>query len=187
MNWKRMRSILLESAGILTVAPVISMFAGLTLNSEFGAFVRLPLLLALAPLLNGLAGDFGTIITSTITTSLHLGTIRPRIEKNPILARYLAADFCSTILASIYMYLVLYLLSPVLGLGTVNPLSFFLLITLSGVIIISIIAVSGILVAFISYSRGLNPANVAFPVVTSIGDLSGAISLIMVARYLGLL
>ncbi|MFQ5712357.1 MAG: magnesium transporter [Candidatus Geothermarchaeales archaeon] len=187
MNWMKMRRIILESATIFSVAPVISMFAGLILNSEFEAFTRLPILLAFAPLLNGLAGDFGTIICSKISTSLHLGIISPKFERSPVLKTYVVANLLATTLSIIYICFILKFLSSFLGLGEVHILSFLLVGLLSSLIIIGIISSSSIIIAFISYSRGLDPANVAFPIVTAIGDLSGAGSLILVARLIGLI
>ncbi len=187
MDWIKAKKILSESLPVLILAPLLSLLAGVMLNSTLEGLARVPILLTLAPIFSGRAGDFGVIIASRLTSALHLGLIPPRLERNPVLRTYLLVDVTVILIAAVYVSLVLHFLSPVFGVPSVG-LPFLLFITgLGFLIIVLVIFAVGVLVAIFTYASGLDPSNVSFPIVTAVGDVAGVATLILISRVLGLL
>lgn len=73
----RVRRIVRESVPVLTVALALSTLAGLVLEQQFATFDAFPALLVLVPAFVSSAGALGGILSSSLATGLHLGTVTP--------------------------------------------------------------------------------------------------------------
>lgn len=72
-----LRSIMRESLPILTVAGVLDLIAGVTIEKRLDDFVDYPVLLILLPGFLGTAGTLGGVLSSRLATKVHLGLISP--------------------------------------------------------------------------------------------------------------
>ncbi|MEM1546045.1 MAG: magnesium transporter [Candidatus Methanomethylicia archaeon] len=176
--------ILREGFTAITLSVMISTFAGTLLNVRLESLITVPVILILIPPFNDMAGDFGCIIGARLATALHLGIIKPRIEKNTYLFRNIIAIIFIAIISSIYLSILVYAIGGIMGLNIVSPISILILILISSILLALIIIAVGVIVAFISYIYHWDPDNTTIPILTAIGDFTGILTLIYVASLI---
>ncbi len=172
-------SMLKTTMPILLGMAALGIVAGLILESFETQLFKFPSLLILVPALIGIGGNLGTIFGSRLSTGIHLGILEFKFT-NPIFRNNVGA----VTIASLIIFLVLgfagYAITNLLGIGTL-PLASVIIISLSaGLILIASLIPTAILVAYISYRRGVDPDDTIIPIVTSIGDIIGLIALFAV-------
>lgn len=167
--------------GILLVLAAVSTVTGLVLRSREEALFELPWLLALVPVVNALGGNLGAVLGARLTSSLHLGTLEPRLVRGE-LTTHLTLTLVGG--AAVYGLLALFTflvgphtgLFPPLGLGTVA----FLVLGSGSILTVGVIGLS-LGAAFVAYRRGLDPDDIVIPVVTNTTDLLGVVVLFAVS------
>lgn len=181
--WK----IVKESQIPLTLAAVVGVLSGALLEARLEALISLPVLLAIVPPLNDMAGDLGTIIVARLTTAFYLGSIEPKLRKNKGLRTNLLSLMVVSIIAVLYISLIL---SPVYSI-TLNTsrilFTVLLVVILAGIMGVFFTLLSGIFLSVLSFRKGYNPDTVVMPVITLIGDLLSIVSILFVARIFGLI
>jgi|YelNatPaOPRAMG01_1025707.scaffolds.fasta_scaffold06796_4 mgtE-like transporter len=180
----RASRIIREGFTAITISIVISTFAGTILNLRLQSLLTIPVILILIPPFNDMAGDFGCIVGARLATALHLGIIRPRIEKNTYLARNIAAVIIIAMVSSIYLSMLVYAIGGIIGLELISPLSIVIAVFLSSILLALIIIAVGVIVSFISYIYNWDPDNTTIPILTAIGDFTGVITLIYISSLL---
>ena len=73
-----LRRVVWESVPVLVAAGLLDLGAGVTMEKRLGTFLAFPVLLVLLPGYLGTAGALGGVLSSRLSTKLHLGLIRPR-------------------------------------------------------------------------------------------------------------
>jgi len=180
----RASRILREGFTAITISIVISTFAGIVLNLRLQSLLTIPVILILIPPFNDMAGDFGCIVGARLATALHLGIIRPRIEKNTYLARNIVAVIIIAMVSSIYLSILVYAIGGIIGLEIISPLSIVIAVFLSSILLALIIIAVGVIVSFISYIYNWDPDNTTIPILTAIGDFTGVVTLIYISSLL---
>ncbi|UCD73528.1 MAG: magnesium transporter [Candidatus Bathyarchaeota archaeon] len=180
------RKIVQEGIPSLTLSVVISLASGSILNRGIELFVALPVLLALTPPLAGMAGSIGSIFSSRLSTALHLGLVKPRIEHSEVLTRNVFAVSTIAIVSSMYLSLVMYILSEFAGIRGLSLFEMAEVTVMAAILVSSITLIAALFISFLSYRRNLDPGSTTIPIVTAIGDLATSISIILAARVLGL-
>jgi mgtE-like transporter len=173
------RRILLESYPVLFVCVVIGLFAGATLQRSLDN-IRGTLVVMMVPLLNGISGNLGCILGARLGSALHLGIIEPRL-KGRALRRNVDASVLTSIGIFLFISAIFFLIAYMWGMGLEGAFKHALAFMVAGMLLIPVIVFSTILFAFISFRKGLDPDNVVIPIVTSIIDVSAAVSLLIVA------
>ena len=179
------KRILWESLPTLMLVTIITVFAGFLLNSalSIGNVVGI---LIITPAIIGTGGDIGTSFGARITTQLHSGLIEPRFRRYRLVYVNFIALLACGILVSVLIgftgYGVGALLeyyNPTTSLGL--SLGDYLLIALAaGTIEYLAILVISLLIAFISFRRGLDPDNLVAPLVTTLADLIGIAAIFLI-------
>ena len=155
-----------------TVAILSSLFGGFNgffLSNMSKNLLNYPGIVVLYPALSNALGNIGSIIGSITTTSIALGyvkTFKEEVEKaiEPILQVEIVAFFMHLIFGVI-TFIILKLSNSsanmilLISVALVSNLSSFL-----------IIAVFSLILAVISFKRGLNPDNVVIPLITTTSD-----------------
>lgn len=177
VNKSYLKTIVKESLTILTIGGTISIFAGLTVQSQLVSLDTFPILLVLVPPLFSINGAIASILSSRVATKLHLGTIRADkfafspVKQDVVIAYLLAAP----------IFLLLGLITTLYGvIGHLDGPGWYYVIIVafvSGLIATSISNIAGYSSAVLTYRFGLDPDNFAVPTVTSLSDLIGAIVL----------
>ncbi|WP_303650267.1 magnesium transporter [Halalkalicoccus sp. NIPERK01] len=158
---------------LLVVLSIVVLWAGITLEGAEELLERYAILAVMVPTMVGLGGNLGAILSSRLSSRLHLGTTefdpRDRVlwaNVGAILA--LAATVFTSLAVGAY------LLGAFLGIGL--PLSTLLLISLvSGMSVAVIAIVFSIGATYASYRMGIDPDDTTIPIVTNVVDVFGMV------------
>ena len=180
-----LRRILRESLPVLMVAGAIDVLAGVTIEKRLESFLLFPGLLVLVPPFLEDTGALGGILSSRLSSKLHLGVIEP---KN-VPQRAARGDFLLTFFYAVPVFVLLALAADlaanVAGLATPGVLRM-LAVSVTGGLVATVFAV-GIAYygAIVAFRLGLDPDNHGIPLITSSMDLIGAFALIMAIVVIG--
>jgi len=184
MEKETFKRIMKESAPALIVAALIDIMAGTAMQLRgVEAWVAIPAFLMLVPSLSDLGNDVACIISSRITTLLALGVIEPKLERSEALETNIIAIVTIGVLSSLYMGMINFAIADKTGLGSVLPFLAVCFIAVTALTLL--VCVVAIVVAFVSWRRGLDPDNVTIPISTSISDLLAIFSLLSAMRIVG--
>ena len=180
------RRIVIESLPVLTVALTLSTLAGVAVEKQLATFALLPALLVLQPSFVSSAGSLGGILSSRISTNLHLGLVKPTLlpgstvlsDAGLVLALALPVYVVNAVGAEL-LALMLGQESP--GLGWMLAVS--LLAGLVTVVFVVALAYYGTMAA---WRVDLDPDTVGIPVVTASVDFVGVVCLVSVVVLFGL-
>ncbi|MBI4020304.1 MAG: magnesium transporter [Candidatus Aenigmarchaeota archaeon] len=185
--------ILRESIKILVLTSVLSSIGGLGIESIQEKFIAVLPLLILLPTVNGMIGNFGTIVSSKFTTSLYMREVRgysrpfdPRWWKSGDLYNLLVMVLLVALICSVYVGVI----SSIIALARGYPLlisEVFRLIMVSvatTAVLVSIIFVVSVIGGIFIYRRGEDPNNFLIPITTSIADICSMLVLAGMALLL---
>ena len=182
-----LRGILRESFGVLVVALLFDLAAGVIIEQQESFFGRLPSLLVLLPGYLAVGGALGGILSSRLASKLHLGLIEPaalpgrdarREVRNtfllglPVLAATAALAYGAARLAGLA------------GPGAGGMIGAALLGGVVAVAVASFVAYYGTILA---ERVGVDPDTYGIPLVSSAMDLVGALTLVAALAALGIL
>jgi mgtE-like transporter len=178
------RRAILEMVGVIALTPLLDILAGTLVEPHLQHFVRYPALLAIiAPLVSDL-GAIGGILSSRLSSKLHLGVISPsgRPEAAAWLDGTLAVGFGLVAFTSVGTlgYLFSLVRGPSPGAGVMIGATL-----LAGMIAIAVDLVFSYYIAVISFRFGLDPDNQSVPIITSVMDLAGVASFLVVLSVFG--
>ncbi len=174
-----LKGIVRESVPVVIVAGSLSLVAGLTLEGRLDALVEHPALLALVPPFLASAGAVGGILSSRLTSKLHLGLVQPlgvpaRPARSDISLAYLLA-VPTFALASLVADLAAFLID----LNSPGPLDMVLVAVLGGLLATTCAVVIAYYSTIATFRVGFDPDNFAIPIVTSSIDLLGSVSFVI--------
>jgi mgtE-like transporter len=174
-----MKRILIESLPVVLVAGLLSLVAGLTLEGQIVSLVDYPALLALVPPFLASAGAIGGILSSRLTSKLHLGVI----EATALPMRNARADIVRSYMVAVPIFalssVVADLAAWLIDLESPGALTMVLVAVIGGLLATTLSIVVAYYGAIVSYRLGLDPDNIGIPLVTSSIDLFGSISFIL--------
>jgi mgtE-like transporter len=180
------RRIARESLPVLLVAGLVDVVAGLTIEKRLESFVSFPALLVLIPPFLEDTGALGGILSSRLSTKLHLGTIDPV----GVPQRAARDDFVLTFLYAVPVFALVAvsadLAAAAAGLASPGVVKMVLTSLLGGFIATTFAIVIAYWGGIGAHRLGLDPDNHGIPLVTSSMDLVGALSLIFALVLLGI-
>ncbi len=181
-----LRQIVKESAPILFAAACLSTMAGIAIEKQLGVFSTYPALLILFPAFISSAGALGGILSSRLSTKLHLGLMAP----DPFPGREARLDGAMALVLGGPVYFLNGVGAHLVGtaLGQASPglpqmVAASLVGGLGAVLFVVAVAYYGTIAAF---RFGVDPDTYGVPVVTSSVDFVGALCLILVIVSLGI-
>jgi mgtE-like transporter len=178
------RRAILEMTGVIVLTPLFDVAAGTLVQPHIGKFATFPALLVILPPLVSNAGALGGILSSRLSSKLHLGVISPRAWPEPIAL----LDSGLVFVSGLFAFLVVGTIGYVYGLLRGHGLGPGVMIggtVLTGMIATVISCLVGYYVAVLSSRFGLDPDNQSVPVITSVMDLAGIVSYLVVLSLLG--
>lgn len=172
------RRIMRESVVMLSLTGIVMLFAGAVIEHRRDRFLALPALLVLIPPFLEDAGALGGIVSSRLTSKLHLGAIRPRLipERLALLDISLLAPFALSVFTLLGVSA--HLVAGVAGLESPGLLSMISISLLAGFLVTLGVAVIAYAAAVATFRFGLDPDNHGIPIVTSTVDLIGMVCLV---------
>jgi mgtE-like transporter len=181
-----LRRVVRESLPILFAAACLSTMAGIAVEKRLTTFTVYPALLILFPAFISSAGALGGILSSRLSTKLHLGLMAPAAFPS----REARADGWLVLLLGVPVYLFNALGAHYVGrlLGQASPgLPQMILVSLLGgafaVLFVLVVAYYGTIAAL---RFGADPDTYGIPLVTSSVDFVGAVALIVVIVSVGI-
>jgi mgtE-like transporter len=174
------RRVIRESMVILFVAGAIDILAGTAIESRAqDFFLRFPALLVLLPAFLEDTGALGGILSSRLSSKLHMGVLEPTRFPQPLAFLDASLNFLFGISVFTLVALSAQLISMATGQrspGIADMLVVSLFAGFLATIISSAIAYYGAVAAF---RFGWDPDNFGIPLVTSMMDLAGTLCLIL--------
>ena len=181
---KSLKRVLAESSPVLVTALALDMFAGIAAESRLGRFADYPSLLVLLPGYLAIAGSLGGILTSRLSTKLHLGIASP----SRLPERSARDDMLTIAVLALPGYLLLALAAQagveIFGFAGPGFGSLMGITLLGGALVTALVVAVGYYTTMATVRVGLNPDTYGIPIITSVLDLIGAFVLILVLDLL---
>ncbi len=174
-----LRTIVRESLPVLIAAGMLDLVAGLTVEKRIEDFVDLPALLVLLPGYLATAGALGGVLSSRLSTKLHLGLAK----SSAVPSGAARVDLATTFALSLPVFGLLGLVSSAAG-GLSGhsgpaPADLFAVAVLGGLLATVLIVVVAYYGTLAAVRFGVDPDTYGIPLVTSSLDLAGAFTLIV--------
>ena len=180
-----LRTIMRESVPVLTLAGLVDLVAGITVEKRIDDFLTFPVLLVLLPGYLSTAGALGGVLSSRLSTKLHLGLARP----SPWPSGPARSDLATTFALSVPVFALLGFVASVAGGigGHAGPGAGDLVtVALLGGVLATVLVVAVAYYGTLAAVRfGLDPDTYGIPIVTSSLDLVGAFTLILAVVIVG--
>jgi mgtE-like transporter len=175
----RTRTIVATMFPLLLGLSVLEMGSGFVLESLEETYLDNPTLLTLVPVMIGMGGNLGAILSSRLSTRLHLGTLDfdPRDE-------LLWANIVAIVLLAATVFTALGVAAWVVGRLIDEPMPFLdllLISVVSGLVLAGLAIVLSVGATYVSYRQGFDPDDTTIPVGTNVCDILGVIVLSAVA------
>lgn len=182
---RMLRNIVRESIPILIVAGVLDLVAGITIEKRLDDFVEFPVLLILLPGFLGTAGALGGVLSSRLSSKLHLGLLR----LGPIPRGEASGDIAMVFALSVPVFVAAGLIAE-LGGALTNAASpglvdIVLVALLGGMLATACVVVVAYYSTIVAVRFGLDPDTFGIPMVTSSLDIVGAFTLILALVAVG--
>jgi mgtE-like transporter len=181
-----LRRIVRESTPVLVAAVLVSIVAGVVLESRLEAFLALPALLVLVPAHLSSAGAMGGILSSRLSSKLFLGLAEPAAVPSPA-AR---GDLTLVGVVGIAVYAMngaaAHGVAVALGQASPGLAQMVAASLLGGVLVIALVLAIAYYGTVLAMRLGLDPDSYGIPLVTSTVDLVGALTLVLAIAVLGL-
>ena len=182
---EEVRVIMRESIPVLTIAGLLDLVAGITVEKRIDDFLEFPVLLVLLPGFLATAGALGGVLSSRLSTKLHLGLARPAALPSGAARVDLATTFALAIPVFALLGLVASTAAGLMG-HAGPPLAELVGVAVLGgllaTVLVVVVAYYGTLAAV---RFGVDPDTYGIPMVTSSLDLVGAFTLIVAVVLVG--
>ncbi len=179
----KLKKILSDSYQIILVSVTIGLIAGYMLEFYSGKITAITL--AMVPPINGIGGNIGSILGARLSSALHLGTITPDFKDQTTLTINLTASASLGLLVFSFTGVIFFMITKLTGSAFLESLKIAFIFFGAGMLLTGIIAMTSLTAAFLSYTRGIDPDNVVIPVVTTVVDVAGVVSLLIMVTIIG--
>lgn len=179
------RRIQLEMAAVILLTPLLDILAGTAVESRLDRFLALPGLLVIVPPLVSNAGALGGILSSRISSKIHLGLISPTGMPETLAWLDASLVLVSGLFAFTLTGSLAFAFSAVAN--RAHPGALFMIggTLVAGMISTMVTIVVSYYVAILTTRFGLDPDNHAVPIITSVMDLVGVITFLLVLAVWG--
>ena len=188
LGGRNLRRILAESLPILAITGAVTILVGVALEERSEQFTTLLALSILLPAFLQEGGALGGILSSRLSSKIHLGLLAPR--GLPPVAAFKDFVLIYTFAAGVYLFIgaASHVLAVVLFPEGASPglLAMMGLSALAGVIATTAAVVAAYYGSVVSYRLGLDPDTYGIPIITAAVDLLGFMSLIIALIVFGL-
>ncbi|WP_312909827.1 magnesium transporter [Natronosalvus caseinilyticus] len=165
------RSIVSTMFPLLIVLSVIVLAAGITLDRAEALLEEYRVLAIMVPTMVGLGGNLGAILSSRLSSRLHLGVATFDVRDTGLWAN-IAAILALAVTVFTVLAIGSYLLGLALGVGVALPTLLFIALV-SGISIAVIAIVCSFGATYASYRLGVDPDDLTIPIVTNVVDVFG--------------
>lgn len=179
--------IMRESLPVLTMAGIMDLVAGITMEKRLDDLLQFPVLLILLPGFLNKAGSLGGILSSRLATKFHLGLLAP----DALPRRGVGRDITMTFSLAVPVFFIAALTAQFGGVitGNVGPgtLSLVAATMVGGLIATACLVVVSYYSTVVAVRFGLDPDTYGIPIVASTLDFVGAFALILALVWVGVI
>ncbi|RLI91037.1 MAG: divalent cation transporter [Candidatus Altiarchaeales archaeon] len=180
------KRILKESIPILILCAIGGIVAGIMLQGMERELLKIPGLLILLPAILGMRGNISGALGSRLASALHLGLIDPELKWNKHLSNNVLATMLLNVLMSFLLGLISYAAYELTNFKNhANVLELTAIAVIAGVLAGLILTALSVLLAILTYARGLDPDNILMPSLSTVGDIITVICLLFAVRIVG--
>ncbi|MFB6284601.1 MAG: magnesium transporter [Halobacteria archaeon] len=173
-SW-RISRIMRTMLPLLAVLSLMELFSGTVLQGFQETYVKEPVLLVLVPVVISTAGDLGSMLSSRLSTALHLGTMKLEPHDTKMWGEVVGSMFLAF---SGFVFLGVAAWGIGFFLNSTLSLTQILAVTVtSGVILGVVVVIVSLTATYLSYVFGYDPDDTVIPVVTNVCDVSGIVIL----------
>ncbi|MFN4133260.1 MAG: magnesium transporter [Candidatus Hadarchaeales archaeon] len=176
------RRIVLESYPVLICSALISFGAGILLDTQTPGLRALPLILAMIPPINGINGNVCSILGARLGSALHMGLVEAKLKRQKALKDNLTATMWMGAGTFAFAGIIFFLMAITTDMSLLQSIILICAFFIASITAVSVTMLCTVLLAFISFNKGLDPDNVVIPILTSIGDIVGVACLIMATK-----
>ncbi len=180
-----LRSIIRESIPILTVAGLLDLIAGITIEKRLDDFVTYPVLLILLPGFLGIAGALGGVLSSRLATKVHLGLLEPGAIPRGRAGRDILMTFSLAVPVFAAVGGTAQLGGALTGQASPGLISVVAVSLLGGLLSTIAVVVVAYYTTVVAIRFGLDPDTFGIPMVSSTLDFVGAFTLILALVAVG--
>ena len=184
-NHQTLRAIVRESIPVLTLAGLLDLIAGITIEKRLDQLLEYPVLLVLLPGFLGSAGGLGGVLSSRLSTKIHLGLLHP----GPVPRGSAGADIAMIFGLSIPVFAITGIVAELGGVLTnqASPglIDLVAVALIGGLLATICVVIVAYYVTIIAVRFGLDPDTHGIPMVTSSLDFVGAFALILAIVAVG--
>lgn len=179
------RRVFAETVPVGLLTPVLGILAGTVIQARLPGFVANPGLLVLVPPLISNAGALGGVLSSRLSSKLQLGLISPRgrPEAPAVVDASLVVAFALVIFPIIGSLGLAF--SAITGQGHPGAATMVAGALLAGLLATAVAIVFAYYIAILTARFGLDPDNHGVPIITSVIDLAGVVSFLLVLSVFG--
>lgn len=181
-----LRTIVRESLPVLVAAGLLDLVAGITVEKRLDDFLTYPVLLVLLPGFLGAAGALGGVLSSRLSTKLHLGLLESgAVPRGPA-----TRDIVMIFTLSVPVFLVTGIIAELGGAiadeASPGLLDMVAVAMLGGLLTTVFVVIVAYYATIVAHRFGLDPDTYGIPMVTSSLDFVGAFTLILAIVAVGL-
>jgi mgtE-like transporter len=158
-----------ESSLSLFLCTFGDLITGVIIGLSSGKILLLPALILLIPPTIGMRGNIYATLGSRMGSYLHTGRLSPELKRNKILDDNILSSTALTLLTSIYVGFIASALARFMGFQ-VDFVTLTLISVISAILSAFLLLPVTILLAIITYKKGLDPDNFTAPIITLAGD-----------------
>lgn len=178
-SWET-RAIVTTMLPILVALSILQMGSGYVLETLEETYLGNPTLLVMVPVMIDMGGNLGSIMSSRLSTRLHLGLLSFKIADRGLRTN-IAAILALALTVFTALGLVAYSIGRWIFMRPIGFLDIMAISLISGMSLAVLAIVISIVATWLSYHWGLDPDDTTIPVVTNVCDILGVIILSAVA------
>jgi mgtE-like transporter len=179
------RRIVVQTAPVLVLCIVLDIGAGLTIENELEALVASAALLVLIPPFLEDANALGGILTSRLSSMLHMGLLEPRKVPGKLALENFAIIYIFALWVFTLVGVTAYVVAWALGLGSPSLVNLVGISLLAGMLTVTVLNLISYYVAIYTFKFNLDPDDHSIPITSSAIDFVGAIFFIAVVVLIG--
>lgn len=160
---------------LLALLSLLQMGSGTVLETFEEQLLTHPSLLVLVPVFIGTAGNLGSIMSSRLSTQLHLGTLELSLENRAIRST-VGAIFALAGTVFILLGIAAWAIGRALG-GTLTLVQILFISVASGALLAVFVVIITLVTVVLSYRFGYDPDDMTIPIVTNVCDVTGVLIL----------
>jgi mgtE-like transporter len=179
-------TIIRESLPVLSAAVVLSTLAGIAVQKQLAVFAALPALLVLQPAFVSSAGALGGILSSRLSTNLHLGLVEPTVRPGREVRREAALVVALSLPVFVFNGLGAGIVAQVLGQAGPGLAKMVLASLIGGLLAVAFVIALAYYGTIAAWQVNVDPDTYGIPVVTASVDFVGVVALIVTIGALGI-